>query len=170
MSKSLGNYIGINEAPNEQFGKIMSISDELMWRYWELATDVSMRDIEAMRSRHPKEVKEDLAAAVITMYHGKDAADAARQHFRSVFGHKELPADMETKEIGVSATPAKMTKLLASLGLAPSVTEAHRLIESGAVSLDDQRVTNVKAELDLSAPREHTFKVGKRRFLRVVVK
>ena len=170
MSKSLANYIGINEAPNDQFGKIMSISDDLMWRYWELATDVSMRDIEAMKNRHPKEVKEDLAAAVISLYHGAAAAESARQHFRSVFGQKELPADIETKELAVSPTPVKMTKLLASLGLAPSVTEAQRLIESGAVHLDDQRVTNVKAEFDLSKPGVHTFKVGKRRFLRVVVK
>src|SRR4030095_74980 len=112
MGKSLGNYIGINEAPNDQFGKIMSISDDLMWKYWELATDVSMRDIEAMKSRHPKEVKEELAATVITMYHGKEAADAARQHFRSVFGQKETPADIETRELAVSSTPVKMTKFL----------------------------------------------------------
>ena len=170
MSKSLSNYVGINEAPNDQFGKIMSISDDLMWRYWELATDVSMRDIEAMKSRHPKEVKEDLAVTVITQYHGAVAAAAAKEYFRSVFGQKEVPADIETKEVTVSATPMKLTKLLASLGLAPSVTEAQRLIESGAVHLDDQRVTNVKAEFQLSTPGEHTFKVGKRRFLRVIVK
>jgi tyrosyl-tRNA synthetase len=170
MSKSLGNYIGINEAPNEQFGKIMSISDDLMWRYWELATDVSMADIAAMKSQHPKEVKENLAATIITQYHGAAAADAARQNFRSVFGQKELPTDIETKELERNATPVRLTKLLASLGLAPSVTEAQRLIESGAVHLNDQRVTNVKAEFDGSQPGEHTFKVGKRRFLRVVVK
>jgi tyrosyl-tRNA synthetase len=169
MSKSLGNYVGINESPNDQFGKIMSISDDLMWRYWELATDVSMTDIAAMKSRHPKEVKEDLAVTIITLYHDAAAAKAAREHFRSVFSQKELPSDIETKELARSATPVRLTKLLASLGLAPSVTEAQRLIESGAVHLDDQRVTNVKAELNLSAPGEHTFKVGKRRFLRVVV-
>ena len=170
MSKSLGNYVGINDAPNEQFGKIMSISDDLMWRYWELATDVSMKDIEAMKSRHPKEVKEDLAATVITQYHGAEAARGAREHFRSVFGQKELPTDIETKELSVSAAPIRLTKLLASLGLAPSVTEAQRLIESGAVHLNDQRITNVKAEFDLSTTGEHTFKVGKRRFLRVVIR
>jgi tyrosyl-tRNA synthetase len=170
MSKSLGNYVGVSEAPNDQFGKIMSISDDLMWRYWELATDVSMKDIEAMKSRHPKEVKEDLAATIITQYHGASAAQAARENFRSVFGQKELPADIETKELSVTTTPLKLTKLLASLGLAPSVTEAQRLIESGAVHLDDQRVTNVKVEFDASKPGEHNFKVGKRRFLRVVVK
>jgi len=170
MSKSLGNYVGINDAPNEQFGKIMSISDDLMWKYWELATDVSMKDIAAMKGRHPKEVKEDLAATIITQYHGAAAASTAREHFRSVFGQKEIPTDIETKELPVNATPVKLTKFLASLGLAPSVTEAQRLIESGAVHLNDQRVTNVKAEFDASAPGEHTFKVGKRRFLRVVVK
>ena len=170
MSKSLGNYIGINEAPNEQFGKIMSISDDLMWRYWELATDVSMADIAAMKSQHPKEVKENLAATIITQYHGAAAADSARQHFRSVFGQKEVPSDIETKELERSATPVRLTKLLASLGLAPSVAEAQRLLESGAVHLNDQRVTNVKAELDLSQPGEYIFKVGKRRFLRVRVK
>lgn len=170
MSKSLDNYVGINDAPNDQFGKIMSISDDLMWRYWELATDVSMRDIEAMKSRHPKEVKEDLAVTVITQFHGAAAAAAAKENFRSVFGQKEMPADIETKELAVSTTPMKLTKLLASLGLAPSVTEAQRLIESGAVHLDGQRVTNIKADFQLSAPGEHTFKVGKRRFLRVIVK
>jgi len=170
MSKSLGNYVGINDAPNEQFGKIMSISDDLMWKYWELATDVSIKDIAAMKDRHPKEVKEDLAATIITQYHGAAAASSAREHFRSVFGQKEIPTDIETKELPVNATPVKLTKFIASLGLAPSVTEAQRLIESGAVHLNDQRVTNVKAEFDASAPGEHTFKVGKRRFLRVVVK
>ena len=170
MSKSLANYIGINDAPNEQFGRIMSISDDLMWRYWELATDVSLQEIAAMKSRHPKEVKEALAATIITLYHDSAAADAARQHFKSVFAEKELPSDMETRELARNATPVKMTKLLASLGLTPSITEAQRLIESGAVHLDEQRVTNVKAEFDLSQPAQHTFKVGKRRFLRVVVK
>jgi tyrosyl-tRNA synthetase len=170
MSKSLGNYVGINEPPNEQFGKIMSISDDLMWRYWELATDVSMSDITAMKSQHPKEVKENLAATIITQYHGAVAAEAARQNFRSVFVQKEAPADIETKELDRSAAPVKLTKLLAALGLAPSVAEAQRLIESGAEHVDDQRVRDVKAEFDASQPGAHTFKVGKRRFLRVVVK
>src|SRR5688572_21087228 len=169
MSKSLGNYIGINDPPNEQFGKIMSISDQLMWRYFELATDFSTRDIEAMRGWHPMEAKAELAATIITQYHGADAAHSAREHFNNVFRQKELPADMETREIPVSPTPARLTKLLASLGLAPSVAEAQRLIESGAVHLNDQRVASIKAELDLSRPGEHTFKVGKRRFLRVIV-
>jgi tyrosyl-tRNA synthetase len=170
MSKSLDNYIGINDPPNEQFGKIMSISDELMWRYYELATDTSMKEIEALRARHPMEAKADLAAMIIEQYHGTAAADAAREHFNNVFRKRELPVDMETREMPADPSPARLTRLLASLGLAPSVAEAQRLIESGAVQVDDQRITNVKADLDLSKPGEHTFKVGKRRFLRLVVK
>jgi tyrosyl-tRNA synthetase len=170
MSKSLGNYIGINDEPNEQFGKIMSISDTLMWRYWELATDVPLKDIEAMKTRHPKDVKEDLAVTIISQYHDAAAGEAARAHFRSVFGQREIPADIETKELAVSPVFARLTKLIATLGLAASVAEAQRLIESGAVQVDGQRITNVKSELDLSKPVDYTLRVGKRRFLRVVVK
>src|SRR5262249_21759083 len=136
MSKSLGNYIGINEAPKEQFGKIMSISDDLMWRYYELATDVSMRDIQSLRAdvtsgkRHPMDVKADLAEMVIANYHGLDAARIAREEFNRVFRQKETPAEMETREMDRSAAPIRVNKLLASLGLAPSGAEAQRLIES----------------------------------------
>jgi len=176
MSKSLGNYIGINEEPKEQFGKIMSISDDLMWRYYELATDVSMRDIQVLRAdvtsgkHHPMDVKADLAQMIITNYHGQDAARTAREEFNRVFRQKEAPAEMETREMERGAGPVRLGKLIASLGLAPSVAEAQRLIESGAVHLNDQRVSNVKAELDLSQPAEYTFKVGKRRFLRLILK
>jgi tyrosyl-tRNA synthetase len=169
MSKSLGNYIGIDDPPNEQFGKIMSISDALMWRYYELVTAVPVKDIEALRTRHPMEAKAELAMTIIAQYHGKAEAEAARSHFDSVFRKKELPDDMEVREMPAGA-PMRLTRLIAALGLAPSVAEAQRLIESGAVHLDDQRISSVKAELDLSAPGAHTFKVGKRRFLRLVVK
>jgi tyrosyl-tRNA synthetase len=170
MSKSLGNYIGIHEAPNEQFGKIMSISDELMWRYYELATDMPMKQIEALRSRHPMQNKTDLAATIIELYHGKAAAEAAREHFNNVFRRRELPEDIEVREIPAGTAAVRLTKLMASLGLAPSVTEAQRLIEAGAVHLNDSKVSNAKAELDVTTPGEHNFKVGKRRFLRLIVK
>jgi tyrosyl-tRNA synthetase len=175
MSKSLGNYIGINEAPKEQFGKVMSISDDLMWRYYELATDVSIRDIQVLRGdvasgkRHPMDVKADLAEMIIANYHGIDAARSAREEFNRVFRQKETPAEMETREMALGSGPVRLGKLIATLGLAPSVAEAQRLIESGAVHLNDQRVSNVKAELDLSQPSEYTFKVGKRRFLRLIL-
>jgi tyrosyl-tRNA synthetase len=175
MSKSLGNYIGINDTPDEQFGKIMSISDAMMWRYYELATDVSLREIQSLKQevesgkRHPKDVKCDLAETVIGLYHGKAAGQAAREEFNRVFSQREIPADIEIRRIERGAGPVRLTKLLPTLGLAPSVSEAQRLIESGAVHLNDERITSIKAELDLSQPTDATFKVGKRRFLRLVI-
>jgi tyrosyl-tRNA synthetase len=168
MSKSLNNYIGINEAPNEQFGKVMSISDDLMFRYYELLTDVPLSEIQKLKEGHPKKVKEDLAVRIITGYHGAAAGEAAREEFRRVFGKGEIPEDIEVKEVSLSSGPLRLTKLMTSVGLAPSNTEAQRLIESGAVHINDERVRDVKAEL--AKPGEYLFKVGKRRFLRLTAK
>jgi tyrosyl-tRNA synthetase len=174
MSKSLANYIGINEPPNEQFGKVMSISDDLMFRYYELLTDVPMAEVQKMRAdvaagqRHPMEVKADLAVRIITDYHGAQAAEGARDEFNRVFRKGSVPEDIETKELALTGGPLRLTKLLASLKLASSVTEAQRLIESGAVHMNNERITDVKAEI--TAPGEYLFKVGKRRFLKLLVK
>src|SRR6185369_13966065 len=130
MSKSLGNYIGINEPPNDQFGKVMSISDNLMYRYYELLTDVPLDDIQKLRELHPKKVKEDLAVRIIRDYHGGAAAEAAREEFNRIFGKREVPEDIETKEISLASGPIRLTKLMASVNLAPSIAEAQRLIES----------------------------------------
>jgi tyrosyl-tRNA synthetase len=173
MSKSLGNYIGINESPNEQFGKIMSISDELMFRYYELLTDIPLHEIQKLRAdiasgeRHPMDVKADLGARIVTDYHGANAAEAAREEFNRVFRKRENPEDIETQKISIAAGPMRLTRLLASLNLAPSNTEAQRLIESGAVHINDQRITDPKAKI--SQAGEFLFKVGKRRFLRLLV-
>jgi tyrosyl-tRNA synthetase len=173
MSKSLGNYIGINEDPKDQFGKVMSISDELMFRYYELLTEIPLAEIQTLRresasgKRHPMEIKGDLAVRIITDYHGADAANAAREEFNRIFTKREIPEDIETKEISLGSGPMRLSKLMAAVNLAPSVTEAQRLIESGAVHMNDQRITDVKAEI--SAPGEYFFKVGKRRFLRLLV-
>ena len=172
MSKSLGNYIGINEAPNEQFGKVMSVSDDLMFRYYELLTDVPMPELKKLRAeiasggRHPMDVKADLAVQIITQYHGASAAAAAREEFNRVFRKREVPEDIETKEVSIAAGPLRLTKLLATLNLASSASDAQRLIESGAVHMNEQRVTDPKAQI--SSPGEYLFKVGKRRFLKVV--
>jgi tyrosyl-tRNA synthetase len=172
MSKSLGNYIGINEPPNEQFGKVMSISDELMFRYYELLTDVPLAELQKLRAdiaaghRHPMDAKADLAVRIITDYHGAPAAELARDEFNRVFRKRETPEDIETKNISI-ALPIRLTKLLASVNLAPSITEAQRLIESGAVHVNGKRITDPKAEI--SAPGEYLFKVGKRRFLKLLV-
>jgi tyrosyl-tRNA synthetase len=172
MSKSLGNYIGINEAPNEQFGKVMSISDELMFRYYELLTDVPLTELRKLRSdiasgaRHPMDVKADLAVRIIADYHGSTAAAAARDEFNRVFRQREIPEDIETKQLSITL-PTRLTKLLTSLGLAPSNAESQRLIESGAVHINGERVTDPKAEL--TKPGEYLFKVGKRRFLKLIL-
>ncbi|MBI2150335.1 MAG: tyrosine--tRNA ligase [Acidobacteria bacterium] len=174
MSKSLGNYIGINEDSKEQFGKVMSISDDLMFRYYELLTDIPLSEIQKLRqdiaagARHPMDVKAGLAERIITEYHGASAAEAAREEFDRVFRKREIPQDIETKEVSIASGPLRLAKLLASLGLAPSNAEAQRLIESGAVHMNDARITDPKTEI--SKPGEYFFKVGKRRFLKLVVK
>jgi tyrosyl-tRNA synthetase len=116
------------------------------------------------------DAKADLAEMIITNYHGLDASRTAREEFNRVFRQKETPTEMETREMERGAGPVRLSKLIASLGIAPSVAEAQRLIESGAVHLNDQRVSNVKAKVDLSQPAEYTFKVGKRRLLRLILK
>jgi tyrosyl-tRNA synthetase len=172
MSKSLGNYIGINEAPNEQFGKVMSISDELMFRYYELLTDIPLDGIQKLKhdvqsgKRHPMEAKADLAVRIIAGYHGEAAAESAREEFNRVFRNKEIPEDIEVKKVSLASGPLRIMKLMTSVGLAPSNTEAQRLIESGAVHMNGQRVTDIRAEI--SQPDEYLFKVGKRRFLKVI--
>jgi tyrosyl-tRNA synthetase len=173
MSKSLGNYIGINEAPNEQFGKVMSISDDLMFRYYELLTDIPFKEIQEARrhtvagKRHPMDVKADLAVRIITDYHGAAAAEAAREEFNRVFRQRQTPEDIETKKISIAQSPIRLTRLLPTLNLASSNAEAQRLIESGAVHINENRVTDPKAEI--SEAGEYLFKVGKRRFLRLIV-
>jgi tyrosyl-tRNA synthetase len=173
MSKSLGNYIGINDDPKDQFGKVMSISDEMMFRYYELVTDRSLAEIAALKvdvasgKRHPMEAKAELAVQIITDYHGAAVAQAARDEFNRVFRRGEVPEDVETKKLSITAGPMRITKLLAAVNLAPSNAEAQRLIESGAVHINDERITDVKTEL--TKPGEYLFKVGKRRFLRLIV-
>ena len=167
MSKSLGNYIGISESANEQFGKAMSISDGLMFRYYELLTDIPLDELQNLRTRHPMDVKAELAASIVADFHGRAAAEAAREEFNRVFRMRQNPEDMETQRISLAAGPMRLARLLASLNLAPSNAEAQRLIESGAVHVNDQRITDPKAEI--SQAGEYLFKVGKRRFLRLLV-
>ncbi len=175
MSKSLGNYIGIEDPPGEMFGKIMSISDELMYRYWELVTDVPLSEIEKWKQevesggRHPMELKKDLAAQVISDYHSQDEARNAREEFERVFAAGQLPEDIETVNRAVSGERTRLPKLLAELGLAASGAEANRLVKSGAVTLNGDKVSDPSLEIDFSKPDEYLFKVGKRRFLKLVV-
>ncbi len=171
MSKSLGNYIGINEAPSEMFGKIMSISDELMWRYYELCTNASVAEIEAMRdvavsgASNPRDLKVELAKHIITDFHSSEDAARAEEEFRRVFQNKQAPDEIEERTI--TAATWKLPRLLVETSLAPSMAEARRLIEQGGVRVDGERVSRADYEVELNAGRTMLLQVGKRHFLRV---
>lgn len=165
MSKSLGNYIGVTEAPEEMFGKIMSISDELMWKYYELLTDLGLSEIEAIRKKgEPMQAKMDLARRLITDFHSAAAAAAAQRHFDSVIRNKALPDAMP--EHRVPAGKTKLTQLLVDSELASSKTDARKLIQQGAVSIDGDRATDDR-DLSIETAGEVVLKVGKRRFVRI---
>jgi len=176
MSKSLDNYIGINEAPNEIFGKVMSIPDDLMYRYFELVTDLPMKNIEKCKMevsegiRHPMDLKTELAERIITDFHGTSAAKSAKEEFHRVFRQREIPKGIEVREMSVSKDVTRMSKLLVSFDMAPSVSEASRLIQSGAVTLNGEKVTDVRSEIDFSSRGDYLFKVGKRRFMKLTVR
>src|SRR5215204_6291287 len=174
MSKSLGNYIGIDEPPSEMFGKLMSISDDLMWRYYELLTDLPVADIKALRdnaargSINPRDIKATLAKKIITDFHSKEAADAAEGEFNRVFRSKDVPDEIE--ERAVTPQQWKLPRLLVELGLAPSMAEARRLIEQGGVRVNSVKITRPDEEVAVSADASaasQLIQVGKRRFLRV---
>ena len=167
MSKSLNNYVGIDEAPEEIFGKIMSISDDLMWRYYELLTDEDMSqiksDVEAGRI-HPKEAKARLAGSIVSEYHGEKAADEARARFEKIFARKEEPDDMplfiaEKRDVTVM-------ELIRSCGFARSSSEARRLTEQGAVTIDGKRAVDPLESVELE-DNPVVLKVGKRKFCKV---
>ena len=171
MSKSLGNYVGIDEPPQEMFGKLMSVTDDLMWRYYELLTDTPPADIAAMRERaaagreNPRDFKVALARRVITDFHSREAADAAEDEFNRLFRHKEVPDEVE--ERAVAAQTWKLLRLLVETALAPSMAEARRLVEQGGVRLEGERVSRPDAEVEVASGRAVLLQVGKRRFLRV---
>ncbi len=166
MSKSLGNYIGVTEAPAEMFGKVMSVSDDLMWKYYELLTDVSLSEIEALKAKgEPMQAKIDLARRIVEDFHSKAAAEEAARHFDSVIRKKEMPDEIPKREL--PSGEYTLSALLLGSGLASSRTEAKRLIEQGAVSIDGRRAA-ADDTLSFSAPGELVLKVGKRKFVRIV--
>ena len=176
MSKSLGNYIGINEDPKDIFGKVMSLSDEMMWRYYLLCTDLCPADIEQMKADaasgriHPMEAKKTLAATLVRYYHGEAAAAGARGYFERVFTRREDPEEMEESVLQVQGGPVLYHRLITQLGLAPSASEAKRLMQQGGVTLDGEKITSFNAEFDQSTPGEHVLKVGKLKRRRLVVR
>ena len=170
MSKSLGNYIGITEAPESMFGKIMSISDDLMWRYYELLSFRSLGDIAALRvaaaqGRNPRDIKLELAAEITARFHDEAAAQAAQQGFMSRVSDKAVPMDLTPLVITVAEAGLRVANLLKAAGLAASTSEANRKIDEGAVKLDGVRVTD--RNLTLHAGADHVLQVGTRRYARV---
>jgi len=170
MSKSLGNYIGINEAPEEMFGKIMSISDALMWRYYELLSDKSLTEIQAMRAQveneavHPMEAKKSLAVELVARFHGAEAARSAQDYFETRYQKKSVPK--EIKKQFSAPDPVWICELIADrLGFAKSRGEARRLIAQGAVKVDGKVVTDVNFQFQ---GRDHEIiEVGKNRIAQV---
>jgi len=199
MSKSLGNYVGITEPPNEIFGKMMSIPDELMWSYYELVTDRTPPEIAALKQEvaggalHPMDAKMRLAQEVIADFHGEDAARKAADNFQRVFRDRQAPVSMaeirlkpqsqvlsvkflvdssviRTMDItGVSTKLEKWSRLLASLGLTASTSEAERIIKQGGFEIDNLPVQDPTARLDLTHSGSYIVRLGKKEFRRVTV-
>jgi len=159
MSKSYANFVGIAEAPQEMFGKLMSISDDLMWKYYELLTD---EDLGVARKLHPKEAKLKLAENIIGQYHSQEKALAARREFQRVFSQKEIPQDILCLKL--PHQKANIVDILIAAGIASSKNEARRLIAQGAVSLNGECIGKEDAVID----KEGIIKAGKRRFLKIV--
>jgi tyrosyl-tRNA synthetase len=172
MSKSLGNYIGISESPDDIFGKLMSISDELMFRYYELLSDRTVDEIAALQEGiamgdlHPKKVKMRLARELTARFHDADAAQKAEHNFEQVFKRHELPDEIPEYRLRAEDEDVWLPRLLVESGLVNSTSDGRRMIRQNAVSLDGDKVTDVDATVQ--AKGEVLLKVGKRRFCRVV--
>jgi tyrosyl-tRNA synthetase len=198
MSKSLGNYVGITEAPGEMFGKLMSISDELMWTYWELVTDrteswiAEIHKLVAEGTTHPMDVKMRLAQEIIAQFHGRDAAKQAADNFQRVFRNREAPEEIpeirlkrvaggmhatflkpgaaaEEVTLPLSSGLEKWSRILALLEQVPSASEAERVMKQGGFEIDGVPVGDPTIKLNLEKPSSYRLRFGKKKFLRVVV-
>jgi tyrosyl-tRNA synthetase len=178
MSKSLGNAIGIHEPPLEMYGKIMSVSDEIMWRYYELLTDVSIDEIEKMKQEsHPMQAKKDLARRIVADFHSADAATKAGEDWAKQFQKGEVPQDVEEVSVGVeevggsvdasSRALLRLDRLLVKCGLAASATDAARKLKQGSVRIDNEVTNDPRIVLTPPPPRKLALRVGKH--LRVAV-
>ena len=168
MSKSLGNYVGVTDAPGEMFGKIMSVSDELMWRYYLLLTDLTPADIAKLKAdvaegrAHPRQVKVDLARRIVADFHSAAAAAHAAETFDARFARGELVVeDLPVVTLDLAEDSISVAKLVAGAGLASSVSEATRKIQQGGVKVDREKVVDIKARVD-AARRDVIVEVGRR--------
>jgi tyrosyl-tRNA synthetase len=175
MSKSLGNYIGVEDSPRDMFGKTMRLSDSLMIRYYELLTDYKPDQVKQLEAelksgaKHPRDVKVALGRFFVERFHGKIQAEKAVAEFNEVFVNKGMPDDVPEHKVGAT-NEIWVCKLLADLGLVTSTSEAKRLVQGGGVEIDSQKVADAALKLNLKSGTTLTIKAGKRKFAKVVVK
>jgi len=173
MSKSLGNYIGITDSPSDMFGKIMSISDVLMWRYYELLSFKPLEEIEGYKAeieqgKNPRDVKIDLAKELIARFHDEAAAEAAHQEFINRFQKGAMPDEMPELELAPDGGEIAIANLLKEAGLVGSTSDAYRMIKQGAAKIDGEKITD--RNLAIASGSKAVYQVGKRKFARVSVK
>jgi tyrosyl-tRNA synthetase len=174
MSKSLDNYVGITEPPDEMFGKIMSISDDLMWRYFELLSFRPITDIEALKARvaageNPRDIKFLLAEEIVARFHDEAAAEWARGEFVSRFRQGAMPTDIEAKDVTSPEPSIGVAQLLRDAGLVSSSSDGMRMVKQGAVKRDGEPIRDPKAQIDIDGSTS-IFQVGKRRFVKVTLR
>ena len=170
MSKSLGNYIGVTDEPNDMFGKILSISDELMWRYYELLSSKTLEEIEVLKagvsdkSLHPKAVKDSLAMEIVDRFHGNGSGIKAKEEFSKIFAKKDIPTDLKefTLENGIGILQA-----LVDTQLVTSTSQARRDLKGGAVKIDQKKVDDDKMILEVG---EYVLQKGKKNFVKIIIK
>lgn len=173
MSKSLNNYIGITERPEEIYGKVMSISDDLMWRYYELLTDRTPQEVAILKNEvasgkiHPMAAKGDLARQIVNDFHSPSEAEEAESHFRQVFQKKENPDEIPVFFVATEDTNLSLADIMVQVGFAPSKGQARRLVQQGGVSLDGEKISDPLLSLETG---EFILKVGKRKFGKVHLK
>ena len=170
MSKSLGNYIGINDSPKDIFGKLMSISDDLMWRYIDLLSFRNLSEIRQWKDdvaagQNPIEIKKDFAVEIVARFHSEDAGIAARQGFENQFKKGQIPDDIDEVALTVEEEGIAIANLLKDSGLTVSTSEALRMIKQGAVKIDGEKISD--KNLRITAGEQHIFQVGKRKFAKV---
>ena len=172
MSKSLENYVGIDEPANDMFGKLMSISDELMWRYYELLSFRSLSEVQRLRNEvkdggNPRQAKVELALEIVARFHDGKAAKKAEDEFNARFRKGEMPADIEEKQVVIEGETIPVAGLLKKSGLVASTSDGIRMLKQGAVRIDSERVED--GAMAIHAGSSHVYQVGKRRFARVTV-
>ena len=168
MSKSLDNYIGVNESPKEMFGKTMRVSDELMFRYYELLTQVTPMELLEIKKLHPREAKVKLAKTLVARFHSQSAAAAAEDEFNRIFVDKGMPDEIEEVNVKIERG-ISLVQLMTQVGLTASNGEASRLIAGGGVQIDQQKISDTKLKLDLASGQSFIVRAGKKKFIKVVV-